>query len=423
MSRSPRLRWLTRGLGSIAALLLIPAAHAATNLNVGCSWFSTPFTTDTYNVGYMDTHASYYVAALPTTPTSDTEIIVEGRFPAVRYFSFQLTLSRTYSNLLDQIPDAELYSEEGGAPNPNPAVVPESHGNTDHYRIVIKFQPKPAVRENNTLYAGLPTGNGIPQIVFRRYLADAGHTVLDTADLPALTYVGPLGTIPLTQTPDAKTCIGLDKVLVQSSGNAVNPARPSPWVHFSPVWYVANVPYPNADSDYLQSLPSTKYGEMVVIRAKPPITPVPPPATVVPEVRYWSICQNVLRDTSTVACLADPDILSGSDGYATFVVSATRPAQATAELGYNWLPWGTAANGYIPLRETLPSPDFGGSYAKATSQYWLPLSTTLGDYAPQITYCDSATFAANAAAGGAALFKACQTAHQQQIIDKFKSRF
>lgn len=141
----------------------------------------------------------------------------------MRYFSFQLTLSRTYWNLLDQIPDAELYSEEGGAPNPNPAVVQESHGNTDHYRIVIKFQTKPAVRENNTLYAGLPTGNGIPQIVFRRYLANAGHSVLDTADRPVLTYVGPLGTIPLTQTPDAKTRIGLDKVLVQSSGNALNP--------------------------------------------------------------------------------------------------------------------------------------------------------------------------------------------------------
>lgn len=57
----PRLRWLTRGFGLIAALLLMPTAHAATNLNVGCSWFSTPFTTSTYNVGYMDTHASYYV--------------------------------------------------------------------------------------------------------------------------------------------------------------------------------------------------------------------------------------------------------------------------------------------------------------------------------------------------------------------------
>ena len=414
-------------LGCIALCAGFSSAAQAANtlLKVGCPWFSMPISTQTYNTGYLDSHASYFVATLPTAPSADTQIIVEGSYPQVRYFSFQLSRAYSFSNLVDQLADADLTPVEGGAPNADPAALPDSNNYQNHYRVTIRFADPPAVREPNTLYAGTPAEQtNFPQVIFRRYLGNPGYDVLSRDDLPSLTYVGPLGTINFNNTPDAQACKVLQNALNNSQASkwAYNPFPALPTAVFTPVWFIDAIPYPNADSAYLQALPSTKYAPLVVIRVKLPVTPLLPPETNTPDVRYWSICQYELHSTAMVGCLADTEVTAQADGYAVFVISppAQRPALATQDAGYNWIDWGDQPDAYVALREILPSPGFLGSYQLANNTFWLPLKTTIGDFAPQSTYCDPATFAANATAGGQPLIDACRSAYAAALAARLK---
>ena len=400
-----------------AACLLLGLSTVSHALNVGCDWLPQPWDTETSNNGYLDSHASYYLALLPSSPGPDTEIIIEGTYPQVRYFSFQVSSGYSFSNLVDQISDAKIYPEEGGSPNPNPAALPPSNGYTNHYRLTIKFIDPPAEREPNTLYAGARTG-ALPQITFRRYLANPGVSVEDPADLPTLTYVGPKGTIPLSQTPEQSACKALNNYfkLVLGTGVIVNPVvYPSPTPVFTPIFFIKLIPYPNADSPYLEALTS-QVSDMVVVRVKLPVTPVLPPGTNTPEARYWSICQNERFSTANVACIADSEAVAQADGYSMFVISpdAKRPPLATTDNGYNWMPWGSSYNAYVAMRETLPAPDFPGSYSIANQYWWKPMSQTIPGYEPESTYCDLATFNANAAIGGETLIQACRAAYVGQ---------
>jgi hypothetical protein len=390
-------------------------------LNVGCSWFPTPFSQASNSPGYIDVNASYFVATLPTSPTPDTQIIIEGQYPQVRYFSFETARAYSFFSAIDQIADAELIPEEGGVPNANPASIPNSNNYQDHYKITVLFQHPPKDhRPPNTVYVGesradTPTP---PQIVMRQYLpnANSGYSNLDPALLPTLTYVGPLGTIPLTATPDTTACATLQKefsYLATQGGIFLNPLPASPVAFIAPVFYGSALPYPNQDTAYLESLTSAAYGDMVVVRVKVPTTPATAKNGRPPEVRYWSICQNYLHKTFAVDCLSDSDVVAADDGYTTIVISPTekRPPLASTQYGYNWMAWGDQPSACSPIREILPAPNFKGSYQNSVDQWWLPLKVSLGSHAPEISYCDSATFNTYAPQGGLTLMKNCRAAH------------
>ena len=170
--------------------------------------------------------------------------------------------------------------------------------------------------------------------------------------------------------------------------------------------------YPNGDSNYLRAQTGKLYAPLIVARARVPITPVQPPLLVAnPDVRYYSLCQNDLNTSRNVGCLTDRDLKVASDGTFTAVIStpANRPASTLADGPYNWLPFGDQLNGLTVLRQILSKPGFEGDFANAVNNPDLPQSVTLGSYAPDITYCDKATFAAFAGSGGAALMAACRS--------------
>jgi len=128
-----------------------------------------------------------------------------------------------------------------------------------------------------------------------------------------------------------------------------------------------------------------------------------------PFVRYYSLCQNDLNTSRNIGCLTDRDLRLQADGTFTAVIStaANRPNMARPEFGYNWLSFGDQLNGLTVLRQILAKPGFEGDFARAVNRQAAPLRETLGTYAPDITYCDRATFTAFAGSGGAALVDAC----------------
>ena len=404
------------GIAAWTLLTLISLPSRATELlKVGCPWTSSAVNEQTHNFGFPDTHANYVLALLPTNPTPDTTITISGSYPQVRYFSFQIDDGSGFDNLVDQLPDADLIPVEGGTPDSNPAALPDTGGYSYHYRITVRFEDAPAQREPNTLYAGATQDAYSKKILFRLYLPNPGVNAAGGVPLPTLTYDGPWGHVDLDQTPDGRRCTIIDERYGNIHQLPAFFAVSSRVPRFKPVYSIQSVPFPNADAHYLRSAPGESYADMVVVRAKTPTTPALPPAVVAdPDVRYWSICQNGLSSGAVFGCLADTEVVTQSDGYFVTVISPPdkRPAEATADQGYNWLPWGDESDALVALRQILPNPAFPGDYEHAIAAKFLePISQSLGVWAPEITYCDAATFSANAAAGGETLIQACRAAY------------
>jgi hypothetical protein len=165
---------------------------------------------------------------------------------------------------------------------------------------------------------------------------------------------------------------------------------------------------------YLTTAPSL--GDMMLVRAKMPATPGNSTDAASLQVRYYSFCEYQSSNRLDLGCLDDTQLAVQDDGYFNIVTStaAKRPPLATSNGGYSWLPWPNTTNRtlYI-IRQILANPDFAGNYqiASVTKD---PLAT-LGEWAPLATYCDSATFNANAAKGGASVFAACQQASKSGV--------
>lgn len=425
--RSCRAAALYTGVFSLIAAATSQPALAQAEVNrfsgavtVGCPFVAS--TTAERNTGYLDENATYAIAQIPLNPPAADYIRIRGTFPSVRYWSIQSYEGATAGNFIDALADARISNTSGAVINTNVAELPTGGKPGDPYTLTVRYQAPPAaplMRAPNTLYAGVPTTTSGPnrvakQLIYRIYMPNPGTGPLGNQPLPRLTYVSSTnGEIPFENTPDTKKCERIRNL--STTTTTVNPGIfPNRNIRFTPVSRTADrVLYPNGDSDYLRAAAALRFGDMVVVRAKRQRAPLLPPL-VEPAVdsRYLSLCQYELGSSAVVSCFTDRGLVVQGDDYAVYVMStlAKRPPGAVASNGYNWLPWGSTANELLVLRQILPKPNFAGDYRRAAAQPEAPLTSTLGLYAPQISYCDTATFTAFAASGGAALLSACQFA-------------
>ncbi|WP_292999828.1 hypothetical protein [Nevskia sp.] len=412
---------LTAGLGlsvvsTPATAQFLPGLPTipGTGVRYGCDW-GVVNDVNTNNTGFLDTTATYATAVLPVNPGNGAVITITGTYPRVRYFSFQLYSGFRPGNFVDTAPDSEIIPIGGVAPGSNPAALPPNNNYTNRYQVTIRFEDAPvppAVRAPNTIYAGTGGSAGAvtKQLTYRTYLPNVGSDGLGGQPLPTLRYVGPDGQFDLADAPDQRGCqlsTNLTNALVLFPVAGVGQGQSN--VAFRPIsGRGAGVFYPNGDSDYLRAQTGSIYAPLIVIRARLPTTPHLPLAN--PDVRYYSLCQNQLNNSRNVGCIADREFTLQNDGTFTAVISseANRPVLAYPQFGYNWLPFGPAPFGLTVLRQILSRPTFEGNFQNAVDNPDAPLTETLGSFAPDITYCDRATFTAFAPSGGAALIAACR---------------
>ncbi len=401
------------------------AAHAQSGsplspgrLTVGC-----PFVTNTSeerNTGFLDDNASYGIAQIPLSVPDGASIRIEGLYSQVRYFSLQSYDGARGGNYIDAIADARIAANGGGALNANPALLPTASYGTG-YTVQLRFTDPPAdpaQRAPNTLYVGAPDPRVSPtrvakQIIYRIYLPNPGTSDFGNTAIPRLFYTGPTGEIAFENTPDRRRCDRIERA--SQSTRAVNPAViPGRNIIFEPITRTQDqVLYPNGDSNYLRAASSLNHGDVVVIRTLPFRAPPLPPllrADGEPDVHYLSLCHYGLGTSAVASCFADRDTVVQPDGYEVHVIStlAARPTAATRARLVNWQMWGETRSELIVLRQLLARPGFGGDYLRAVNNPELPLALTLGGFAPEITYCRSAVFDANANAGSSALINACR---------------
>lgn len=407
------------------ALLLLPCllaarpAQAVPPLAVGCDWHAAPLSVQTHNVGYLDRSARYHVAELPDADAGDgVRLLIHGRYPRAAYFAFQVLGVKRLGAVYDQLADFQLRSDLGIVAEPNVAALStlQRDDNGDAYTLTVRYEDlpvPPASRAPNTLYAGARRGDWHARRLVLRVYGAAADALAGPDALPTLQYSAPNGSIELRDTPDREACAVLD-AQHDSHAPMFVPALASSLLRFTPVVAAGDIPglYGDGDARYLRVQPSLNYGQMVVIRARAPVAARQSGVAQEPDVRYWSLCQNELLTTRSVACIADRDMLVQRDGSFIAVLSppVDRPATADAVHGYNWLDWGPSRGALIVLRQVLARPDFAGDYARAAQATNRSAEDVLGSWAPDATYCDKATFDANASAGGAAVMAACKAA-------------
>ncbi|MBI2383518.1 MAG: hypothetical protein HYV18_05560 [Gammaproteobacteria bacterium] len=404
----------------------------------GCSWIAAN-DPDLVNVAFPDEDAHYWLAELPFAP-GVLRYRVEGIYPDARYFSYN-----AYDNALrptDAIADYRIAPDTAGTNPYQTAGAPPGGG----YTMFVLPQAVPEQRAPNTLYAGsttLPGGNAGPNprvsIIYRTYVP-----VGDAAGSVALPRI-----VAETASGD-QTLVGLSPCTVFSPpANAVlndtireasfpaPAAAPFPFTTRAPkfrrfyglpetarvllsIALGQEVPpnqatagdgggfLSNRDNAYMNTMFSRDKASLYVVRAKAPTYLGDPRlAGAAPQLRYWSFCTNEFFSQRYVECLRDSKVALDAEGYFTFVVSDPddRPANATPENGFNWLPWGGAYYDSVAIyRHMLPDAAF--AEAVQNVPYGADAAEVMREYFPRTAYCDRATVEA-AGTSPRAAFDAC----------------
>ncbi len=386
----------------------------------GCDW-STALDVSNNNYAYPETHSTYWLAVGPTTPAPGMRLRIEGRYANARYFSLQVY--NGHGAIEGGLADFQITPDVAGTNTFSSDTARSGAAPGGTFTAYVNFEAAPAVADVNTIYrsSAMANANAVRKrtyLILRVYLPANGAGEDGGYGLPTLVLETPGGEIPLSQTPDAAACGQLYNRIVDHSASHINligkpPHNPPRFQSFKGI---ANgllgpgVLY-NEDSAYVYATTSLRKGELQLVRAQAPTFTDEPSGPAGPQVRYWSICQNDYVTQAVSACVADADAVLDSGGFFNVVISdpANRPANATVANGFNWLPYGdTQFKGNILYRNLVTSPTF--TQGTKDTPVFGDLSRTMGDYAPQATYCSRATFEASQGLSPQAVFDACKAA-------------
>ena len=118
----------------------------------------------------------------------------------------------------------------------------------------------------------------------------------------------------------------------------------------------------NFDNKYVYTSLTPEYGRVVAFRAQMPTTPKTYEGGGTMgsgQLRFWSMCTGN-QATQVYGCAVDEQAALRRGREYTVVIStaADRPANATTECGYTWLPWGPLPKPDVIMRNMLPAADF-----------------------------------------------------------------
>ena len=380
-----------------------------------CFWSRGPHSADPYiNLAYPDANVFYWAATF--TMPEDVELYLDGDFPLARYMSIISYDGR--GRPLESLADYLIEPEKDSI---NPFINSNSRIDKNRaYKIQVLNNSPVTDRETgkiskissyNTLNA--PSyGPNQQLIIYRVYLPDNKTGPLGGVNLPQLKVI-----------KDGKTYAGNDacKILNASQNLAITidaagippmmyrelasqTDKPETWpAKNPPEWYIQmdrqsligiytgefnnKAPrstggfFPNLDNHYLRTIINRKYGKVVLLKAKAPLTPKTynsNPTYKENELRYWSVCSNQsFGNTRVNDCLFDEEIPLDKNGYFTIFVSRLkdRPRNANKECGYAWLPMAEDGDGVfdedvsiIQFRHMLARDDFSNSIQSVESQ-------------------------------------------------------
>jgi hypothetical protein len=378
----------------VAALgaLLAPASARAQGLDQTCQFSLTRLDATTANVLAVDTNAVYWLGGYAANP--QTRIRIEGQFPYSRYMGWNVydPAGRPIDSIADYQFEPNKRSSNPFLPGADRFAVPRD------YTAFIEFRRPPRNPKPNTLYTGDSRGGSF---WYRVYIPDQGRDEKGGVPLPRITLERRDGSaLPLSAEAcrelQAPFLHGVNELIANAPG-IPDPTRdgegypgrnPPEWrlfVNFSqaaidimlnnetgePFYDDAQAfqndgPgfFSNRDISYVFTGTSRGFGEVLVLRGLAPTfadtrsgAPVMPSGQ---QLRYWSFCQYEPATQRVIDCRSDDRVSVDPGGAYTVVVSNAeqRPANARAECGVTWLPWGPQTQGLLIYRHMLADPAF-----------------------------------------------------------------
>lgn len=406
-----------------------------------CFWVGT-LHPETFNILSPDLAVTYWITQFKLPPGAHLEL--QGQYPHARYMSY--TSYNPLGQPVDGMAD-EAIAPDAGSTNPYlPGAQRTAHQR--NYTLIVQARAlqagtrvDEATRPANTVF--VPTDESTYQLWLRVYAPDQGGGARGGVPLPRPTIVLGDG----SRVSGAALCrdyVVKDGAVrdfrASKEGNQAlftipgarapyHPAQPGPvpWnAFYNPPLVVAgvlhNTPfeflrsrmdtarkagfYSTLDNVYMSTYVDNRYGELLVLQAKAPRTPHtvqgnPEMARDV-DLRYWSYCKGrSIADGAADACLYDEQIAQDAQGRYTLVLSPPelRPANARAECGVSWMPWGAGDGmdnphgGYLIHRHLRPSKDFVAHSLWSTRRLG-DEEAVLGDYFPRTSYQSKADFEA-----------------------------
>jgi hypothetical protein len=380
-----------------------------------CFWSRGPHSADPYiNLAYPDANVFYWAATF--TMPEDVELYLDGDFPLARYMSIISYDGR--GRPLESLADYLIEPEKDSI---NPFINSNSRIDKNRaYKIQVLNNSPVTDRETgkiskissyNTLNA--PSyGPNQQLIIYRVYLPDNKTGPLGGVNLPQLkvikdgeTYAGNDACKILNASQNLAITIdaaGIPPMMYRELASQTD--KPETWpAKNPPEWYIQmdrqsligiytgefnnKAPrstggfFPNLDNHYLRTIINRKYGKVVLLKAKAPLTPKTynsNPTYKENELRYWSVCSNQsFGNTRVNDCLFDEEIPLDKNGYFTIFLSRLkdRPRNANKECGYAWLPMAEDGDGVfdedvsiIQFRHMLARDDFSNSIQSVESQ-------------------------------------------------------
>lgn len=395
-----------RPLFLAAAAALALCTHPAAAQSSGCDWRE-----GSLNLAYPETNARYYTAALPQRPPAGSRIRIEGLYPNTRYFSFQ-TYTGTYLPI-DTLADHQVQPDAGSAATwvdrtvSAPDVAPGGR-----YTVYVEYTRFPEIRKANTLYTDAGrTSTRRHLLVHRTYLED-GPIVL-----PRIVLETPDGDRPLDSgTGNACAETAPFQLSLLSGLNLLNLSLGSlfPTASQAVDWEVYYETSPtnegfglNQDARYM-SADVDAGGGVILIRGRAPTVREQSGATPeLPDVRYWSICQNDRTTTLVTACVNDREVAVDEAGFFNVVVADAGVVRLPDGAGFARLPFGPSLRGFLIYRQLLAGTDFPGAIGRVDRG--IAAADVIGDYAPVSVICPVSRFQRRIDAGDspAAVYAAC----------------
>lgn len=417
----------------------IDGVHAGKGLT-DCFWVGT-LSPQTFNILSPDLAVGYWISQFKLPAGAKLEL--KGQYPRSRYMSFA-----SYNPMgqpVDGLADDAIRPDAGSA---NP-FLPGARRLSPQRNFTVAVQTRPmqagvrvdeATRPVNTLF--VPTDEPTYQVWMRIYAPDDGSGALGGVALPQPVMILADGSkvqgdalcrqfvVKEGAVRDFRASKEGNKAAFNIPGAKApfHPAQPGPvsWNgFFNPPLVVSNVLantpfeglrarmdttrrsgfYGTLDNFYMTTYVDNRYGDALVIQAKAPRTPRTLKGSAVldakVDLRYWSICKGrSIHDGAVDACLHDEQVPQDANGRYTIVISSSdaRPANARAECGVAWMPWGVGDGidnphgGYLINRHMKPSAGF-------TKSLWSTKTPgdermVLGEYYPEIKYQTKAAFEA-----------------------------
>jgi hypothetical protein len=171
----------------VVVLAAAPVAAAQEEPDRDCFWQGG---NRAVNIAYPDTGARYWVSAFPLPPGA--ELILKGRGPYARYFSFNVYDAAAQPT--DGLADVDI-DPEAGSTNP---FLPGARRDAERrdYTVRVVSGARPERREPNTIYlntAGQASASGV--IIYRVYVPDAGRDPSGGVGVPEVSMKLPSGEV------------------------------------------------------------------------------------------------------------------------------------------------------------------------------------------------------------------------------------